>query len=92
MNRIAVAQELVKLARELIALDSNLAIRWSRCSPSDVAYYKRIGLDGHTFEEASVELDDPKLIRKYGIDEVTFVKVDGKRYRVDFDKDAFAEE
>lgn len=64
--------------------ESNLAINWKPASPSDKAYLKRIGLEGDKIEMASVEVDDG--------DEIDYAKIDGKRYRIDYDKDTFVAE
>jgi hypothetical protein len=63
--------------------ESNLAIKWKPASPSDKAYLKKIGLTGDDIMMASVEVDD---------DEIDYAKVDGKRYRIDYDTNKFVAE
>jgi DNA-directed RNA polymerase subunit RPC12/RpoP len=62
--------------------DSNLVINWITSSPSSVAYYKKIGLNGKKYEEASIDTPDGN--------EISYVKMDGKRYIVDYDNDNYS--
>ena len=55
--------------------DSNLVINWVDSSPSTIAFFKKIGLEGNTYQDASVETDT-------GV-EIWYAKVDGKRYRIE---------
>jgi len=70
--------------QELFETDSNLVIQWVPASPSDKAYLKRIGLSGVSMQMASVE--------DHNGEEVDYAKVDGKRYRIDYDKNTFVAE
>lgn len=81
-------RQFIKMVAEMLGIDattgmvkeadSNLVISWKNASPSDKAYLKKLGLTGDKIEIA--EVDDGEG------GEITFARVDGKRYRIDYDK------
>jgi hypothetical protein len=78
MTNVLSEKDLKKVA------DSNLVINWVTSSPSTVAYFKRIGLMGSVYQDASIEMPDGS--------EVWYAKVDGVRYRILEDEDRFQRE
>lgn len=56
--------------------DSNLVINWRNASPSDRSSYEKLGLKGKDIQVAYVE---------QGNEEIEYVKVDGKKYRINGD-------
>lgn len=64
--------------------ESNLMINWREPSPSALAYFKKIGLKGNEYQEAEVELSDGN--------EIWYVKVDGKKYKVNASDNTYFEE
>ena len=64
-------------------VDSNLVIKWRQPSPSAIAYFKKIGLNGKNYQEAEIE--------KANGNEVWYVKLDGKKYEVNVDHNNYKE-